>query len=118
MRKLALILLIAGGPALAPAPALAQSSAPGPDPVVTGDNRVVCRRITRTATRMRVGRICRPMSQWRGEAGGRAVNDDPNATIDGAADTLEMLGEKHGTECIGGELDNPGMNGRTPLGPR
>ena len=116
MKKLALILLIAGGPALAPAPALAQSSATGPDPVVTGENRVTCRRITRTATRMRVGRICRTQSQWAHDSGRTLDPNDPNATIDGAADTLEMLGEKHGTECVGGELTQ--ANGRTPLGPR
>jgi len=116
MKKLALILLIVGGPSLAPAPALAQSSATGPDPVVTGENRVSCRRITRTATRMRVGRICRTQSQWAADTGRALDPNDPNATIDGAADSLEMLGEKHGTECVGGELTR--ANGRTPLGPR
>jgi hypothetical protein len=102
---LASILLIA----LSPAP-----SAPSvqPDIIVTGDDRMVCRRITRTATRMRVGRICRTISQWAAESGARAVND-PNATIDGAADTLEMLGEKVSTGCGEGAGGHSG-----PLGPR
>ena len=116
MRKFAILLLVASVPVSLPAAAAAQSSATGPDPVVTGENRVSCRRITRTATRMRVGRICRTQSQWAADAGRALDPNDPNATIDGAADTLEMLGEKHGTECIGGELTR--ANGRTPLGPR
>src|ERR1044072_4111250 len=91
MRKLALVLLIAGGPALLPAPAQAQSSAAGPDPVVRGENRVSCRRITRTATRMRVGRICRTQSQWAHDTGRAPDPDNPNATIDGADNTLEGI---------------------------
>jgi len=114
MRALLLLLVVGSSPAALSAPAAAQSSATGPDPVVTGDNRVVCRRFTRTATRMRVGRICRPLSEWRRESGARP--EDPNETIDGAADTLEMNGEKVSTNCIGGELTR--ANGRTPLGPR
>ena len=115
MRKLAILLLVTGAPVSLPA-AAAQSSATGPDITVTGENRVTCRRITRTATRMRVGRICRTQSQWAADTGRALDPNDPNATIDGAADSLEMLGEKHGTECVGGELTR--ANGRTPLGPR
>jgi hypothetical protein len=94
-----------------------QAAAPGADSsdqqqiIVTGDNRVVCRRITRTATRMRVGRICRTLSAWTAENGARAAND-PNAAIDGAADTIELLGKEHGT----GDGEPGGHNG--PHGPR
>lgn len=117
MRQLAVLLLIAGAPAALPAAASAQPAANNPDITVTGENRMICRRVTRTATRMRVGRICRTQSQWARESGRGAVNpNDPNATIDGAADTLEMLGEKVSTGCTGGELTN--ANGRTSLGPR
>src|SRR6185503_5175784 len=95
MRKLAILLLVTIAPISLPAAAAAQSSVTGPDPVVTGENRVICRRVTRTATRMRVGRICRTQSQWAAESGGRTPNpNDPNSTIDGAADTLVMAGEK------------------------
>ena len=90
-----------------------QAAAPAEQPqiTVTGDNRVVCRRITRTATRMRVGRICRTLSAWTAENGARAAND-PNATIDGAADTIELLGKEHGT----GDGEPGGHEG--PHGPR
>jgi hypothetical protein len=94
-----------------------QAAAPGtasaeqPQITVTGDNRIVCRRITRTATRMRIGRICRPLSGWAAENGARAA-EDPNATIDGAADTIELLGKEHGT----GDGEPGGHNG--PHGPR
>jgi hypothetical protein len=113
--RLFLVLLAGSSPIMAPQAAAGQNSVTGPDPVVTGDNRIICRRMTRTATRMRTGRICRTQSQWAQEAGSRTPNpNDPNGTIDGAADTLEMAGEKVSTNCIGGlsrEHD-------TPLGPR
>jgi hypothetical protein len=114
MRVIGFALLLVAGDTGA---GLAQSSATGPDPVVTGDDRVVCRRVTRTATRMRVGRICRPLSEWRREAGGRAADlNDPNSTIDGAADTLDALGaDDMSTNCIGSPLDR---TPDTPLGPR
>ncbi|HEV2818298.1 MAG TPA: hypothetical protein VGW40_13890 [Allosphingosinicella sp.] len=115
MRKLAILLLVAAPPLSFPAAAAAQSTVTGPDPVVTGDNRIICRRVTRTATRMRTGRICRTQSQWAAESGGRTVNpDDPNATIDGAADALEMAGEKVSTGDVGGFSSGH----ETPLGPR
>ena len=110
MRKLAILLLVAGAPTALPAAAAAQPAATGPDITVTGENRIICRRVTRTATRMRVGRLCRTQSQWaRESAPGVAAN--PNATIDGAADTLETLGEKHSTESVGGMPGNTGGSG-------
>ena len=115
MRKLALLLLIAGGPALAPAAAHAQSSATGPDPVVRGENRVLCRRVTRTATRMRVGRICRTQSQWASDSSRTLDPNDPNATIDGAADTLDVRAQCMGTGDGKSPLDT---TPDTPLGPR
>jgi hypothetical protein len=74
----------------------------GPDITVTGDNRVVCRYVTRTATRMRRGRICRTLSAWRDDPD-RAVRapDDANATIDGAADTLELISERSAVRSEG-----------------
>lgn len=111
MRKLAILLLVTSIPVSLPAAAATQSSATGPDITVTGENRVVCRRITRTATRMRVGRICRTQAQWTREPAPGVAANDPNATIDGAADTLETLGEKHGTESVGGMPGNTGGDG-------
>lgn len=101
MRRLALLLLIV--------PAGAQAAPPpvnNPDIVVTGENRMICRRVTRTATRMRVGRVCRTQAQWAADPGPGA-SDDPNATIDGAADTLEVLGHRMN-----------GVRADTGLGPR
>lgn len=89
----------------------------GPDPVVTGDNRVTCRRVTRTATRMRTGRICRTQTQWAQESGRTRPNpDDPNESIDGAADTLDALAaDDISTNCVGDPLNR---TPDTPLGPR
>jgi hypothetical protein len=115
MSMLALILLAASAPLAAPAAAAAQSSATGPDPVVTGQNRVICRRITRTATRMRVGRICRSQSQWAADTGRAVDPNDPNATIDGAADTLDVLSQEVGTGDGKSPMDT---TPDTPLGPR
>lgn len=117
MRRLALILLAASAPVLAPDAAAAQSSATGPDITVTGDDHMVCRRVTRTATRMRTGRICRTQAQWARDRTPSVDPNNPNATIDGAADTLDALAaDDISTNCMGGELVR--MNGRTPLGPR
>ena len=118
MRPLLLLLAFGLSPIILAAPAAAQTSVTGPDAVVTGENRITCRRVTRTATRMRTGRFCRTQAQWARDNGTAPNPNDPNATIDGAADTLEMGGEKVSTNCVGADLSNPGMNGRTPLGPR
>lgn len=111
MRKLAILLVIAGAPVALPAAASAQSAATGPDITVTGENRVICRRVARTATRMRTGRLCRTQSQWARERTPGVNANDPNATIDGAADTLEMLGEKVSTGCVGGMPGTTGGSG-------
>ena len=116
MRKVAILLLVATAPALLPAAAAAQSTATGPDITVTGENRVICRRITRTATRMRVGRICRTQSQWAADTGRALDPNDPNATIDGAADTLDVRAFCHGTGD--GEKSPLDTTPDTPLGPR
>jgi hypothetical protein len=114
MRRFAILLIVAGVPAMTPTIASAQASASNPDITVTGDNRIVCRRITRTATRMGSGRICRTIAQWRREIGASVAANDANATIDGAADALTVAGEKVSTGCTGGM----GAGHDTPLGPR
>jgi hypothetical protein len=116
MRRMLLILLAGFSPILVPQGAAAQTTVTGPDPVVTGDKRVICRRVTRTATRMRTGRICRTQSQWAQEAGRRTPDpDDPNATIDGVDASLAMLGANEASTN-----DSGGMSREhdTPLGPR
>ncbi len=115
MRRLAILLLVAGAPASLPAAAAAQPSAAGPDITVTGENRVTCRRITRTATRMRTGRICRTQAQWVREPAPGMNPNDPNATIEGAADTLEMRGAN---ELSTGDCGGFCGGHETPLGPR
>ncbi|HEV2818299.1 MAG TPA: hypothetical protein VGW40_13895 [Allosphingosinicella sp.] len=114
MRKPALLLLIGAAPALAPETAAAQSAITGPDPItVTGDNRVICRRVTRTATRMRIGRICRTQAQWRTQSSpAPPLGNHSNDTIDEAADTLDGLrADDRSTGC--------GYEGHeTALGPR
>jgi hypothetical protein len=116
MRRLLLIVLAGSSPITVAQAAAGQSSATGPDPVVTGDNRVICRRVTRTATRMRTGRICRTQSQWAQEAGRRTPDpDDPNATIDGVDASLAMLGANEASTNDSGGM---GREHDTPLGPR
>ena len=116
MRRFALFLLLNSASAATPQLAVAQTSATGPDPVVTGDNRVTCRRVTRTATRMRTGRICRTQAQWAREVGARApAPDDPNATIDGVDNSLAMLGANEASTNDSGGFTS---GHETPLGPR
>jgi len=112
MRRLASLLLIAVQPIAMTAARAAPAPVVNPDITVTGDDRLVCRRITRTATRMRTGRICRPLSQWTAEVTDRGANS-ANASIEGASDTLVQLSEKVSTGCGEG---GGGHNG--PLGPR
>jgi hypothetical protein len=113
MRMLASLLLIAVQPiATTAARAAAPAPVASPDITVTGDDRLVCRRITRTATRMRTGRICRPLSQWTAEVTDRGANS-ANASIEGASDSLVQISEKISTGCGEG---GGGHNG--PLGPR
>jgi hypothetical protein len=110
MRKLTVMLPIAAALAFPASAAEPQQPAPAqqPDITVTGDDRMVCRHVSRTATRMRTGRVCRRVSDWQNDPD-RAVRaaDDPNATIDGAAQTLEVLGS-----------GPAGVRSDTGLGPR
>jgi hypothetical protein len=103
MRKLLVMILAAAllpGSGAAAGPQTPPASQP--DITVTGEDRMVCRYVTRTATRMRRGRVCRRLSEW-GSDSDRAVRaaNDPNATIDGAADTLGVLG--HGMDGVRSE---------------
>jgi len=108
MRSLIVLSLLAAPVAL-PEAAAGQTSASNQDITVNGDNRTICRRVTRTATRMRTGRICHTQSEWAHIPQERnATRVDANETIDGAADSLEMLGEKISTNCTGGM---PGQSG-------
>lgn len=103
MRRLAamLLLIVPAGAQAGPTPMNE------PDILVTGENRIVCRYVMRTGTRMRVGRICRRLSDWRTDSDAAIrASLDANATIDGAADTLEVLGQR-GT-----------VRSETNLGPR
>lgn len=100
MRRLALLSLVLAMPFAAPQSALAQSTVDGPDMTVTGENRIVCRRVTRTATRMRTGRLCRTQAEWaRAPQERNTTRVDAGESIDGAADSLELLGEKVSTGC-------------------
>jgi len=117
MRACTAFLLIAAPLAVPVAPAAAQAAdrqaaISGPDPIiVTGDDRLVCRRITRTATRMRTGRICRHQSQW-GEESRASREAYSNADAEEAAQTFDGLhADDRSTGC--------GYEGHeTTLGPR
>jgi hypothetical protein len=114
MRAALLLLILSSSPIVLPLPALAQTSPTSADPVVTGDNRVSCRRVTRTATRMRTGRICRTQSQWTREAPSGPVPSEPSSSIDGASDSIETAGDKISTDDIGGIIGPSGVTGVGP----
>jgi hypothetical protein len=95
MRMLASLLLIAVQPVAITAARAAPAPVANPDIVVTGDNRIVCRYVSRTGTRMRVGRVCRRLSDWRTDSDAAIrAGLDANGTIEGAADTLDVLGQR------------------------
>jgi len=118
MRILAVVLLAgAAMTTAAAAPANAQTgdpnqatAAPPPEVTVRAPDRMVCRSVARTATRMRSNRVCRTVAQWDEARAGRSQDEE----LADAADTLETLGEKVSTNCTGGM--GGGHNG--PLGPR
>lgn len=74
------------------------SAAASPDVTVTAPERLVCRAQVRTSTRMRTGRVCRTVREWEEARGGRSQDE----VLAEAADTLEMVGEKVSTNCLGG----------------
>jgi len=118
MRRFVAALTIAAAPLVAVGAAGAQTggasrdtTAPPPEVTVRAPERMVCRQVTRTATRMRSNRVCRTVTQWEEASAGRSQD----AELSDAADTLETFGEKVSTNCIGGELFR---ENRTPLGPR
>lgn len=116
MRARLLLLVLSLSPAAFAAPAMAQTSVTGSDITVTGENRIVCHRVTRTATRMRSGRICRTQAQWTREGGSHVPDpNDPNATIDGVDSTLAVLGANEASTGDSGGLSS---GHGTPLGPR
>ena len=113
MRKVIASLALAAGPILAPEAAAAQAAAgaqTGPNITVEGD-RVICRRITRTASRMRTGRICRTQVEWQNNG---VTFSSSRTDIEDALNALDMYGEKVSTNCTGGM----GGGHNTPLGPR
>ena len=119
MPRLALALLGLAAPVLAAGAASAQNAQPAgqrpaesPDVTVQGPDRMVCRLVRRTGTRMRSSRVCRTVSQWQEAVGGRSQDE----VLAEAADSLEMHGDKVSTNCVGAELTRE--NGRTPHGPR
>ncbi len=123
MRKLIVMLATAAAPLLAGGAAHAQSTsgtsvggAPAAQSGVTvrGPERLVCRLVRRTGTRMRSSRVCRTVTQWEGAQAGRTPDDE----LSDAAQTLDALGEASTTGCVGADLENPHTNGRTSLGPR
>lgn len=119
MRRFALTLLVAAAPLLAAGAAQAQPGAAGqagtadasrPDVTVRGPERLLCRPMQRTATRMRTSRVCRTQAQWGDAREGRSQDEE----LAEAADTLDLIGERISTGCTGGM----GGGHNTALGPR
>ena len=112
MRKLIALVAFAAVPILPSQAALAAqrraAAQDGPTITVEGD-RMVCRRVTRTATRMRTGRVCRS-------------RDDLSAHPDGAvtAGSYDEIGDAYFKAS--GMFEpcpyDPGRTAQNPLGPR
>ncbi len=103
MHKFVALLAIATAPmqAAAQSAGAGQSGgapAPSPDVTVRAPERIVCRAQVRTSTRMRTGRVCRTVREWEEARGGRSQDE----VLAEAADTLELIGEKISTGCMGG----------------
>ena len=118
MSKLAAALILAGATLAAAGTANAQpgGTSPGgapassPDVTVRGPERMVCRSVQRTSTRMRSNRVCRTVREWDEARAGRTQDEE----LAEAADALDVLGEKVSTNCIGGLTSGH----ETHLGPR
>jgi len=108
-RLMTLVALATSGAAIAQQPAPPTAAPSSPDVTVRAPERMVCRQVTRTATRMRSSRVCRPVSQMRAEE-----QQNQDEVLAEAADTLDVLGERVGT----GDLGGMGSDMDTPLGPR
>jgi len=109
MRRFAFLIAIAAAPLAFAGTAQAQAgTAPetsGGDVTVRAPERMVCRQVTRTATRMRTSRVCRPVSQFHST--GPQSDEEQIAE---AGDRLDVLGaDDIGTGCIGGDeyLERP-----------
>jgi len=116
MRKRIFTLGLSTASALAAGTVSAQTSggqgtgAGRPEVTVRAPERLVCRSVRRTSTRMRASRVCRPVSQLN--ADDRRTDDE---RLTEAADTLDVLGaDDISTNCSGGLTS--GHEG--PLGPR
>jgi len=116
MARVALALTIAAAPLMAGTAYAQDQGSPSGQPAdvtVRAPERMVCRQVTRTATRMRSNRVCRPVSQWH--ASGQQSDEEQIAE---AADRLDALGaDDISTGCLGGD-DNLDRTPDTPLGPR
>ena len=110
LAAMAAALLAAGTASAQTGTRQAGAPAPSPDVTVRAPERMVCRAVPRTATRMRTSRVCRSVSEWEEARAGRSQDE----VLAEAADTLETFGEKVSTNDIGGlsRADD------TPLGPR
>jgi hypothetical protein len=103
MRKMMILLAVAAAPALAPQIAMADpapAQVRGNDQNVTVQaNRPICRRATRTASRMGSGTVCHTAEEWQ-RLGVRMTNS--NTTIDDASQTLDTVGQGSTTGDSGG----------------
>ncbi len=88
---MAFLVLAASGPAVAQQPATTDSAQQPRE-------RVICRRITQTTSRMGARRICRTEAEWRAARGGRSEEE----VVADNADTLAMQGREATTGDLGG----------------
>ena len=63
-----------------------------------GRERMICRRVDRSGTRMGAQRVCRTATQWSAAQEGRTGD----AELDGAVGQLDVMNREANTGCIGG----------------
>lgn len=108
MRNLAFA-LAASAIALSPAtPAIAAASgseSASNDRSQDAGNRMICRRIERSGSRMSTQRICRTARQWEAARNGQSVDDELDETV---GQQMDVVSRDMNTGCLGGMTERAG----------
>ncbi|MBX3561448.1 MAG: hypothetical protein KF780_06500 [Sphingomonas sp.] len=107
MRRFAFALAAAAIAVLPAAPALAGSSASenaGNDRSDAG-NRMICRRIERSGSRMSTQRICRTARQWEAARNGQSIDQELDETV---GQQMDVVSRDMNTGCLGGMTERAG----------
>lgn len=89
MGGLAIVLLLASGSAIAHQPSARGNT--GGEVIVRAPERLVCRPVIRTGTRMRTSAVCRTRTEWVSEQG--RAGDGSYWTIEEASAKLSIISD-------------------------